>query len=444
MNQERTPPNLLGRAGCSGLKTVLATTVLWLAACTAPGPNEARSGSDTAQAAAPAASAAAQRAAVTPSLQPPAPAVPPAPPPPTLPFEEAVASAANNLLGKASLPADGKWEVVIDPLIDGVSGAETVATRSMGARLVKIIKDSYPQYTVQTFNTSNVQRGPLLLVGTFTGVNAERKTEGRREAYRICLALADLKTGKLVSKGLAFATPDGVDGTPLPLFRDAPAWAADDATSGYIRTCQGTRAGDVINPQYVDRVLTSATLAEAGEAYADRKYVAALKLYEAARASPGGDQLRTYTGLYLTNWHLGKRDAAASAFGKIVDQGLTSKRLGVKFLFRPGSAALVSDPKVGPAPYPLWLREIASRASKRQTCMEVVGHTSATGPEPINERLSLLRAEAVRNQVTKLAPDLGKRSIANGVGSKETLIGTGRDDLSDALDRRVEFKVVGC
>ena len=31
-----------------------------------------------------------------------------------------------------------------------------------------------------------------------------------------------------------------------------------------------------------------------------------------------------------------------------------------------------------------------------------------------------------------------------GQGSQESLVGTGTDDARDALDRRVEFKVVGC
>jgi hypothetical protein len=93
---------------------------------------------------------------------------------------------------------------VIDPLIDGVTGAQTATTQAMGARLTKLIQDSYPRYAVQPFSAATVQQGPLILIGTFTGVNADRKTEGLRESYRICFALADLKTGKLVSKGLAF------------------------------------------------------------------------------------------------------------------------------------------------------------------------------------------------------------------------------------------------
>ncbi|MDO8419455.1 MAG: OmpA family protein, partial [Rubrivivax sp.] len=331
-----------------------------------------------------------------------------------------------------------------DPLIDGVTGAQTQATRAMGTRITRIIKESFPRYAVQPFNSGSLMRGPLLLVGTFTGVNAERKTEGQRVAYRICLALADLKTGKLVSKGLAFAEPEGVDATPLPYYRDAPAWLEDATTQGYIRTCQGTRAGDSIHPAYINRVLTSATIAEANEAYGAGKYAEARKLYEAARSSPGGEQLRTYTGLYLTNWRLGNRTAAADAFGQIVDQGLETKRLGMKFLFRPGTAAMWSDTRSGPVAYPVWFGEIAKRASARQSCLEVVGHASASGPEPVNERLSLLRAETVKSELARRAPALASRMTANGMGSRQTLIGTGRDDVTDALDRRVEFKVVGC
>ena len=36
------------------------------------------------------------------------------------------------------------------------------------------------------------------------------------------------------------------------------------------------------------------------------------------------------------------------------------------------------------------------------------------------------------------------RMIATGRGYRDNLVGTGKDDASDALDRRVEFKVVGC
>ena len=368
-------------------------------------------------------------------------AAPAAAPPPILPFDEAVLRAATSLLSNAPGGA-GRSPLVIDPLIDGVTGAQTQASRAMGARLAGLIRERYNQFDVQPFNATTVAQSPLVLVGTFTGVNKERKTEGRREAYRICLALADLKTGKLVSKGLAFAAADGVDTTPTAYFRDNPVWSDDPATTGYIRTCQGTKAGDAIHPQYIERLAAAAWLSEAIDAYNAGKFAQALTYYEGAAKLPAGQQLRTYSGLYLTNLKLGKQKPAMEAFGQLVDHGLEQKKLGVKFLFRPGSTAWGGDSST--KLYPLWLTEVAQRSGQRNACLEVTGHTSASGPEPMNERLSLLRAEYVKTEIERRAPGLNKRMIANGVGSRESLVGNGKDDASDALDRRVEFKVIGC
>ena len=430
----RTPAARRPAGHSLGLPALVLSLVL--AACSTPG-GQPPAAPDPAPVAAP---------AVQPTAAPAPAPTPPAPPkpPPTLPFEQAVLSAANTLLANAQLPADTRFDIVVDPLIDGVTGQQTQATRTMGAMLVKLIEERYPRFKVKPFNAANVASGPLILIGTFSGVNAQRKTEGKREAYWICLALADLRTGKIVSKGVAFALPDGVNSTPLAFYQDAPAVVSDDATSGYVRTCQGTKAGDNINPMYIDRIVTAATIAEAIDAYTDKRYADALKLYETALDSPGGNQLRVHTGLYLTNLRLGKRPAAAKAFGNIVDQGLSSQRMGVKFLFKPGTAAMWTQPGSGPVPYTLWLTEIAARAAKRDVCMDVVGHTSATGAEPINERLSLQRAETVKREIAQRAPKLQKNMTSAGAGSREMLVGSGRDDLSDALDRRVEFKVRGC
>lgn len=397
----------------------------------------------------PAPSPLAAAAAPTPAAAPVAAVAAPAPtPPPILPYDEAVLSAATALLKNAKLPPEGtaaqpRYTVVIDPLIDGFSHAQSTATRSMGLRLAALMREQYPQYDVQPFSAANVARNPLVLIGTFTPVNAQRQTSGTREAYRICFALADLKSGKLVSKGLAFSKPDGVDATPTASYRDAPAWTEDPATQGYISTCQRTKAGDPINPLYTERITAAALVAEAIEAYDAGRYQQSLDLYTSAQRTSAGDQFRVYNGVYLAHWKLGRRDKAEAAFGKIVDYGLERQRLAVKFLFRPGSTAFGNDARVT-GPYPIWLKAIAARASAGTSCLEISGHTSATGPEPLNERLSLLRAEYVKSQLEANVPALAKRTIAAGMGSRQTMVGSGRDDASDALDRRVEFKVIGC
>ena len=76
--------------------------------------------------------------------------------------------------------------------------------------------------------------------------------------------------------------------------------------------------------------------------------------------------------------------------------------------------------------------------------MRVVGHTSRTGSARANETLSRQRAEAVQRMLERDNRALGARLSAAGAGSREALVGLGTDDLRDALDRRVEFRVVDC
>ena len=89
-------------------------------------------------------------------------------------------------------------------------------------------------------------------------------------------------------------------------------------------------------------------------------------------------------------------------------------------------------------------QQIARHAAQSNACLDIVGHTSRSGPEPLNERLSQLRAEYIKQRLESEVPQLSNRTIASGKGSRENIVGTGTDNASDALDRRVEFKVIGC
>ena len=158
---------------------------------------------------------------------------------------------------------------------------------------------------------------------------------------------------------------------------------------------------------------------------------------------PTGEQLRALNGVYLASWKLGRTADAEQAFGRVVAYGLSQRNLGVKFLFNPGSTEFWSDPKVN-GPYGLWLRQIARQASSAKVCMNVVGHTSHTGSEQTNDRLSQARATVIKQKLDAEAADLTARTKASGMGWRENIIGTGTDDVSDALDRRVEFKIINC
>jgi outer membrane protein OmpA-like peptidoglycan-associated protein len=147
--------------------------------------------------------------------------------------------------------------------------------------------------------------------------------------------------------------------------------------------------------------------------------------------------------LYLTSWQLGQRDAARDAFGKLVSSGLELKRLPVKLLFQPGTTTFNN---VGDLPqqYNLWIATLAEQTGKASACVRIVGHTSRTGSARLNENLSRRRAEAIQKMLEGNNRALSTRLSATGVGSREALVGLGTDDQRDALDRRVEFRVVDC
>ena len=153
--------------------------------------------------------------------------------------------------------------------------------------------------------------------------------------------------------------------------------------------------------------------------------------------------MRVWNGAYLTNVALGRTREAEEAFGKMVDAGLAQGKLAVKFVFRPASVQFWPDPAVS-GQYPIWLREIAQRSAARKVCLLVVGHSSPTGTPAANEILSERRAQFVRGKIVQRAPVLQARTEVRGRGARDPLVGTGKDNASDVLDRRVEFEPQAC
>ena len=97
-----------------------------------------------------------------------------------------------------------------------------------------------------------------------------------------------------------------------------------------------------------------------------------------------------------------------------------------------------------PQQYNMWITSLAQKAGKTDSCVRIVGHTSRTGSARANETLSRQRAEAVQRMLERDNRAVAAKLSSAGVGSREALVGLGTDDIRDALDRRVEFRVVDC
>jgi outer membrane protein OmpA-like peptidoglycan-associated protein len=365
--------------------------------------------------------------------------------PAAIPFEDAVGRAGQDLFAQArALLGEESRALVVDPLIDGNTGGQTVSTARMGSQLELIVKSKYSGWSVKPLTRQALADKPLLLIGTLTPVNVERAIDTVPDAYRVWLTLIDLRTGKVIAKQIDRATIGTVNPEPLPFYRDSPTWHKDKTVSGYINSCQvNTKIGDPADPEYLARLPGAAVVNEAILAYGEGKIPLANTLYKEAEPLADRGDLRVLNGLYLTSWQLGQRDAARDAFAKLVDSGLAAKRLPVKMLFQPGNTAFN---QVGDLPqqYQIWLTSLAQETGKVAACVRIVGHTSRTGSARGNQTLSRQRAEAVQKMLLQRNTSLGTRLTAAGAGSKEALVGLGTDDQRDALDRRVEFIVLDC
>ena len=361
-------------------------------------------------------------------------------------FDQAVSEVTDSLAAQTQrLPAFAarldRRALVIDPMIDSASGQQTALTRQLEDKVAARLAANHAALPVLPFKLSSLERSQYVLTGTTTRLQGAARAGGRAP-QRIDLALTEIKTGNVVAQASSLARDDGLDTTPTPYYRDSPVLVKDKVVDGYIRTSL-TPPGQPAARDYFERLATATALNEATLAYNDGKYQQSLELYRSALGAPSGEQLRTLNGIYLASWKLGRMQEAEQAFGNLVALGIANRSLGVKFLFNPGSTDFWSDAKVS-GPYPIWLRQIARQATQSKVCMNIVGHTSRSGTESLNDRLSAQRAAAIRQKLGTEAAELAARTKTGGVGSRENIIGTGTDDASDSLDRRVEFKIVGC
>ncbi len=366
-----------------------------------------------------------------------------------LPFEQAVAQATDGLAGQTQkLPAFlakvesklSKRGVVLDPMLDATTGQQTAATTLLESRVTERLTTKFDQFEILPFQSANLGRAQYLLTGTMTRVDSDGSAKKR--ALQINLALTEIKTGTVVAQASALARDEGLDHTPLPYYRDSPVLVKDKVIEGYARTSL-TPPGQRGDAYYLERIASATLVNEATTLYNQERYVEALGQYRSALATPTGEQLRVMNGIYLASIKLGRTAEAEQAFGRVVALGIAYNELGVKFLFNPGSTDFWSDAKVS-GPYPMWLRQIARESTSAKVCMNIVGHTSKTGSEASNDALSLQRANTLRQRLIAETPSLGAKTRTTGMGFRQNIVGSGTDNAVDALDRRVEFKIVAC
>ena len=326
--------------------------------------------------------------------------------------------------------------LVIDPLLDKATGQQTGASARFQEEMAPALTTAIKGLSILPFDADGAAKARYVLAGTVSTVTPPNR-------FSISASLTDRPTGLVVAQSAAQFVQTGLDVAPTKFYNDSPSLVRDRSVDGYVRTSE-TKKGSQADALYVSQVPTAALLANALEAYNSEKWEDALKAYTEAAARQDGQQLRTFNGIYLSNIRLNRQEAAAEAFGKIAALGLATNNLAVKLLFKPNSATEFWPGRDLAGVYPMWLRQIAKAVQSTGGCLNVTGHTSKSGSEQFNDRLSLQRAETVKRLMVGEVAAVGGQLQVAGVGYRENIVGSGTDDASDAVDRRVEFKTVDC
>ena len=204
-----------------------------------------------------------------------------------LPFDQAVVVATDALVQQSQamtgfLARLGKRQVVLDPTLDAGTGQQTAATQQLDSAIADRMTRNFEQIEVLPFRSASLSKAQYLLTGTLA------REQG---AFRLNLALIDLKSGTAVAQSSARARPDGVDMSPLAYYRDSPVLVKDKVIEGYVRT-SATARGQKADATYLERIAAATVINDATVLYNAERYQEALGQYRSAMATPAGDQLR--------------------------------------------------------------------------------------------------------------------------------------------------------
>ncbi|QTA85116.1 OmpA family protein [Desulfonema magnum] len=358
-------------------------------------------------------------------------------------FETAIVLLARSLLSQVktdwdSLNEQRKANLMIIPFPDKYSNEIPQISRTIEDIIRKESRENFKGFNMARLTSKNLEIADYILDGNIglDSVASEKK-------YHVSAAVRNLKKIKVIGKSDVWISDQNLDYKPTGIYRDSSLYVKDERLRQII-TLEKNTSRDQTDKTSLDALEIRAIWIEAETAYEEGEYETARNLFIQAEKSRGGQKLRTYIGLYLTNQKLECWEEAEKNLAKIISVSVEEHRtLTIKFLFKVNSVEFWGDKNLREK-YDSWLRQIGNYFHQSPYCLRIVGHCSRTGGEQWNNILSLQRAKTIQRHLKSAFPEVMRRSEAFGKGFNENIVGIGTDDERDAIDRRVELIVVDC
>jgi outer membrane protein OmpA-like peptidoglycan-associated protein len=323
-------------------------------------------------------------------------------------------------------------KIVIDPFIDVESGYPV----KTNARIVEIIS----RELMKRFKITGEMEPDSLEVSEYVLNGMVSIEEKHKNIYKVYATVFQKSSGKVLASATVHV--NRFDTTPKEIYKDSPIFLKGQDYEHYVSSVK-KMPDETVNQEYHDSLTIKSMQVKGDKLYEQKEFKKSLSYYNQAANSKSGQQLEILNGQFTILVKQGQWKAAEDVYKKLLKASIAeTNAIASKIFFNPRSIVPMENKA---DVYAIYMKQIASLVASNPKCkVKIIGHCSRTGTEAYNEKLSRDRAVWIQKQMAAYMPDVLNRSEPIGRGFHDNIVGTGKDDVTDQIDRRVEFVFDQC
>jgi outer membrane protein OmpA-like peptidoglycan-associated protein len=348
-------------------------------------------------------------------------------------------SSVGNQLNKVVIDPQTKQrqlkKIVIDPFVDTVSGYPVKINPRISTILSGAIAKRFA--VLGPMVPKKLEISEYVLTGMVTPGESEK---GKGRDCKVYAAVFEKSSG--VVHAASEVHIGNFDTTPMDIYKDSPVYLKGKNHDAHVSSAKKKR-NEKVNKGYREKLSSRALTVQGDELYEDKDYGQSFTFYNRASGTPAGRDLEVLNGLFTNLVRQGRLEEAGPVYGNLLRVSIDeTSGVASRVTFGPNSTVPLAA-KAGL--YGIYLKQIAQLVGSVPGCrVKIIGHSSRTGSDTYNDKLSLQRAMYIQTQMASYSKLVAGRTEALGRGIRDNIVGTGADDLSDEIDRRVEFQFGAC